>query len=73
MRYKLSFHLIAFYEFSIGIILLHQDIFRNTHWISFFGISIYLPVYAFDVGILCLCIGFAIEFLLTFKPIKIEE
>lgn len=69
---KIVIHIIAISFFMLGIIILHTvaNSRSENFTIFFFGVEILKSV-IFDIGILCICTGFFIEFFFTFKPIYI--
>lgn len=69
---KILFHIVAISLFMFGCVILHS--FANSKTYSstmlFFGTDVEKSV-VFDIGILCIAIGFFIEFFFTFYPIYI--
>ncbi|TFG10124.1 MAG: hypothetical protein EU535_08515 [Promethearchaeota archaeon] len=65
-------HILAMSLFMFGIVLLHA-VYNSTSeydWMYFFDIQVN-KVAILDSGILCISVGFFIEFFMTFKPILI--
>lgn len=71
MKRKIIVHVIALINFIFGLIVIHV-LLNGYLTLFFFGISLN-RAFVIDMAILCMGIGFFIEFSLTFKPIKIIE
>lgn len=69
---KILIHIIAISFFMFGAVLLHAVLNSRSENFTmyFFGTEVLKSV-ILDVGILCISIGFFMEFFLTFKPISI--
>lgn len=74
-KYKILLHITAIGLLLLGMVFVH--IAHNYDYlmfptVRFFGYSMTLKS-VFDTGLLLISIAFFIEFILTFKPIKIQE
>ena len=69
---KILIHVLAISLVMIGLMLLHV-VYNSTSIVSvivLFGNEIERSV-VFDIGLICVTMGFFIEFLFTFKPIHV--
>lgn len=67
---KIIIHIIAIFLFLCGLILLHVIYNNSDIYIRLFGKHLHRSL-VFDIGILCICLSFFIEFYMSFKPTKI--
>lgn len=76
MRYKLFVHILAIGLLTCGLILIHiaynyiSDHFEPYSPIHLFSLEL-RPGTVLDTGIICIFIGFSLEFLITFRPIEV--
>jgi len=72
IKVKIMIHLSSIMLFLLGLIVLHTIInnLKYTEQVIFFNIIMPSTV-PFDVAIVCLAISFSMEFMMTFKPLKI--
>jgi len=69
---KILLHIVAITLFMFGCVLLHAVYNDRSEFsfMEFFGIAI-TKIIIFDTALLCVSMGFFIEFFLTFRPIHI--
>lgn len=72
-KYKLILHIISISMFFLGIVLIHIAFNSQTRYYGIFNIHNLDYIFILDFGLTLLGIGFFIEFILTFKPIRILD